>query len=134
MKLKRRNKVAAEFNMSSMTDIIFLLLIFFIITSKFTPEPILKVLLPKGAETNTVKQNIHVTVSENLQYAVEGQIVPFERLPESLDAALIQNPGATVSIHGDKRVNYEKVMDLVYMVNELGGKPVLALKPVPINK
>ncbi|MFT5512060.1 MAG: biopolymer transport protein ExbD [Bacteroidia bacterium] len=130
MKLKKRNKVAAEFNMSSMTDIIFLLLIFFIITSKFTPEPILKVLLPKGAITEVTKQTIKVTVNAELKYAVDNEIMNFDRLPEALDAALTQNPGATVSIYGAKSVNYEKVMDLVYMVNELGGKPVLALKPV----
>ncbi len=130
MKLKRRNKVAAEFNMSSMTDIIFLLLIFFIITSKFTPEPILKVLLPKGAMSETTKQTIEVVVSNDLEYTVNDEKIEFDRLPGALDAALTQNPGATVSIHGDKRVNYEKVMDLVYMVSELGGKPVLALKPV----
>ena len=130
MKLKRRNKVGAEFNMSSMTDIIFLLLIFFIITSKFTPEPILKVLLPKGAKSTVVKQVIKVMVNSDLEYAVDDTKVTFDRLPEALDAALTQNPGATVSIYGDKTVNYEKVMDLVYMVNELGGKPVLALKPV----
>ncbi|MBO6517320.1 MAG: biopolymer transporter ExbD [Bacteroidia bacterium] len=130
MKLKRRNKVGAEFNMSSMTDIIFLLLIFFIITSKFTPEPILKILLPKGSKENVVKQTIKVYVDKDLNYAVDGQRIDFDRLPQSLDGALSQNPGATVSIHGDKTVNYEKVMDIVYMVNELGGKPVLALKPV----
>ena len=130
MKLKRRNKVAAEFNMSSMTDIIFLLLIFFIITSKFTPEPILKVLLPKGSKTTTTKQLIKVAVSTDLEYSVDDEKVSFDRLPYALDEALTTNPGATVSIYGDKRVNYEKVMDLVYMVNELGGKPVLALKPV----
>ncbi len=130
MKLKRRNKVAAEFNMSSMTDIIFLLLIFFIITSKFTPEPILKVLLPKGSKSTTVKQTIRIEVSNELEYSIDNEKVLLDRLPIALNEALMTNPGATVSIHGDKRVNYEKVMELVYMVNEMGGKPVLALKPV----
>lgn len=130
MKLKRRNKVGAEFNMSSMTDIIFLLLIFFIITSKFTPEPIFKILLPKGAVSQTVKQIVKVYVTEDLTYAIDGNEVTFERLPDEMNAVLSTNPGATVSIYGHKTVAYEKVMDLVYLVNELGGKPVLALQPV----
>ncbi|MFT4522381.1 MAG: biopolymer transport protein ExbD [Bacteroidia bacterium] len=130
MELKRRNKVKAEFSMSSMTDIVFLLLIFFVITSRFTPEPILKVLLPKGAPEQTMDPKvIHVIVDEKLNYAVENQIIPFERLPIVLDEELSKNPEATVSIYGDKGVAYEKVMDLVYIVNELGGKPVLALEP-----
>ena len=69
-------------------------------------------------------------MSTDLEYSIDKEKVPFDRLPYALDEALTTNPGATVSIYGDKRVNYEKVMDLVYMVNELGGKPVLALEPV----
>ena len=130
MKLKRRSKISADFNMSSMTDIIFLLLIFFVITAKFSPEPILKVLLPKGAVTQVINQVVKVEVDANLNYAIDRERVTFERLPEAMDAILTQKPGATVSIYGDKSVDYEKVMDLVYLVNQLGGKPVLALQPV----
>ncbi|MBI1305433.1 MAG: biopolymer transporter ExbD [Bacteroidetes bacterium] len=130
MQLKRRNKINPEFNMSSMTDIIFLLLIFFVITSKITPEPILKIILPKGSKTQTIQQIVKVGVDKNLNYSIDDQRISFERLPYRMNEVLTQQPGATVSIYGDKDVNYEKVMDLVFMVNELGGKPVLALQPV----
>jgi biopolymer transport protein ExbD len=130
MKLKRRSKISAEFNMSSMTDIIFLLLIFFVITAKFTPEPILKVILPKGAVTQVVNQVVKVYIDKNMNYAIDGQRIDYERLPEAMDAVLIQKPGATVSIYGDKSITYEKVTDIVFLVNQLGGKPVLALQPV----
>jgi biopolymer transport protein ExbD len=130
MKLKRRSKISADFNMSSMTDIIFLLLIFFVITAKFSPEPILKILLPKGAVSQVVNQVVKVEVDANLNYVIDRKRVSFERLPYEMDAILTQKPGATVSIYGDKSVNYEKVMDLVYLVNQLGGKPVLALQPI----
>lgn len=130
MKLKRRSKVAADFNMSSMTDIIFLLLIFFVITAKFTPEPILKVILPKGAVTQVVNQVVKVYIDKDMNYAIDGQRIDYERLPEMMDAVLLQKPGATVSIYGDKSITYEKVTDIVFLVNQLGGKPVLALQPV----
>ncbi len=130
MKLKRRSKISADFNMSSMTDIIFLLLIFFVVTAKFSPEPILKILLPKGAVSQVVNQVIKVEVDANLNYVIDQRRVSFDRLPEEMEAILTQKPGATVSIYGDKSVNYEKVMDIVFLVNTLGGKPVLALKPV----
>ena len=58
MELRSRSKVRAEFSMASMTDIIFLLLIFFILTSTVVKEPILKIILPKGAKDNVIKQNI----------------------------------------------------------------------------
>ncbi len=130
MELRKGSKVQVEFNMASMTDIVFLLLIFFVVTSTVVKEPVLKILLPKGAKDNVIKQNIKLIVDKDLVYAIDENVVSFERLPEAMNAVLIQNPGATVSIYGDKSVNYEKVMDLVYLVNTLGGKPVLALEPV----
>lgn len=130
MELRSRSKVKAEFSMASMTDIVFLLLIFFVLTSTVVKEPILKILLPKGAKDNVIKQNIRLMVDKDLQYAIDERIVSFDRLPDEMNSVLTQNPGATVSIYGDKTVNYEKVMELVYLVNQLGGKPVLALEPV----
>ena len=115
--------------MTSLTDVVFILLIFILVTHSINPEPILKVLLPKGALEEQVKQTVDLTVSADLQYAIDDKIIPFERLPEEMAAVLKVKPGATVSIHGDKSVNYEKVMEMVYMVNVLNGKPVLALEP-----
>jgi biopolymer transport protein ExbD len=130
MNLRSKSKVKADFSMASMTDIIFLLLIFFVVTASVVREPVLKILLPKGAKDNVIKQIVKVYVDKDLNYAIDAKPVSFERLPIEMQAVLTQNPGATVSIYGDKTVNYEKVMDLVYMVNTLGGKPVLALDPV----
>ena len=112
-----------------MTDIIFLLLIFFIITARFTPEPIYKVALPKGAKTTSLQKKIVIVVNANDEYAIDDKRTNFDGVPAILDAELQKNPEATVSIHADKSVIYEKVMELVYIVDELGGKPVLALQP-----
>lgn len=120
----------AELNMTSLTDVVFILLIFILVTHSINPKPILKVLLPKGAMDEVVKQTVVLRVSADLEYSIDKKIVPFERLPEEMAAVLELQPGATVSIHGDKSVNYEKVMEMVYMVNVLKGKPVLALEPV----
>jgi biopolymer transport protein ExbD len=130
MKLKRRNKMIAELNMTSLTDVVFILLIFILVTHSINPKPILKVLLPKGALDEVVKQTVVLRVSADLEYSIDKKIIPFERLPDEMAAVLELQPGATVSIHGDKSVNYEKVMEMVYMVNILKGKPVLALEPV----
>ena len=116
--------------MASMTDIIFLLLIFFVVTASVVREPVLKILLPKGAKDNVIKQIVKVYVDKDLNYAIDNKPVSFDRLPDEMFEVLSKNKGATVSIYGDKTVNYEKVMDLVYLVNTLGGKPVLALDPV----
>jgi len=129
MALKSRSKVKAEFNMSSMTDIIFLLLIFFVITSTVVREPVMKILLPKGVKKNIVKQVVKLYVDRDLNYAIDTRIIAYDRLPGELDLVLKANPGATVSVHADKEIAYEKVMDLVLMADKMDAKVVLALNP-----
>lgn|GEM_PF-6915630 len=119
----------AEMNMTSLTDVVFILLIFILVTHSIQSKPILKVLLPKGALDEQVKQTVELIISEDLQYSIDDRVIPFDQMPEEMAAILDAKPGATVSIHGDKNINYEKVMEMVYMVNILKGKPVLALEP-----
>lgn len=127
MAIKSRNKVKAEFSMSSMTDIIFLLLIFFIVTSTVVKEPALKLILPKGTKTNVVNKVIHIGVDQDLNYTVDRKKVSKDRLPLELEKVLNANPEATVSVQADKRVEYDKVMELVREADRLNAKVVLAL-------
>jgi biopolymer transport protein ExbD len=110
-----------------MTDVIFLLLIFFIIISTVVKEPALKVVLPKGVPTLVKDNVVRVVVDENLDYSVDNKIVTYDRLPSALREALNGNPGATVSIYGHKHVQYDDVMKLVKMADEMDAKVVLAL-------
>lgn len=129
MSFKKQSKVSKEFNMSSMTDIIFLLLIFFIVTSSVVKEPVLKVLLPKAnPDVNVIKKSIKLSVSEDGRYGIDNAIFSFEDLPSALSVQLRSNPDAIVSVYGDKRVQYEKVMELVKLADDLGAKVVLALE------
>ena len=128
MSLRKKSKISTEFNMSSMTDIIFLLIILFIVTSSVTRESVLKVVLPKARPTdNMVKKTIKLSVTADKQYAVDQNIVSLEDLPFALQEALNANPEAVVSVHGDKKVEYEEVMNLVKIADDKGAKVVLAL-------
>jgi len=129
MSFKKQSKINKEFNMSSMTDIIFLLLIFFIVTSSVVKEPVLKVLLPKAnPDQKVIKKSIKVSVTEDGRYGVDTRVLSYEDLPLAISAELRANPEAIVSVYGDKRVQYEKVMELVKMADDLGAKVVLALE------
>lgn len=130
MSIRKKGKITADFNMSSMTDIIFLLLIFFILTSTVVKEPILKVVLPKGVkESNLVKEPIRIFLNAEGQYALgDKKNVAFEDLPQVLQLELTDKPDASVSIHADKTVVYERVMELVSIANRAGAKVVLALE------
>lgn len=111
-----------------MTDIVFLLLIFFIIISSVVKDPALKLVLPKGTNNvNVVNEVIIVSVDKNLNYAVDDQKTSYERLPSVLGSVLSKKTNATVSVRGDKNVRYEDVMNIVMTADKLGAKVVLAL-------
>ncbi len=130
MSLRKKSKITTEFNMSSMTDIVFLLLIFFILTSTVVREPVLKVLLPKGVnEVNQIKQPVRMYLNAEGVYAIDNnKNVAFDDLPSVLESELSKKPDAAVSIHADKTVMYEKVMEMVSIANKSGAKVVLALE------
>tara|TARA_B110000879_G_C11176785_1_gene516358 strand:+ start:4080 stop:4478 length:399 start_codon:yes stop_codon:yes gene_type:complete len=128
MNLRKNSKINTEFNASSMTDIVFLLLIFFIIISSVVKDPALKLVLPKGTnDVNVINEVIHVSVDSDLNYAVDDIKTSYNRLPLLLEKVLKDKTNATVSVRGDKNVRYEDVMNLVMTADKLGAKVVLAL-------
>ncbi|MDI1233609.1 MAG: biopolymer transporter ExbD [bacterium] len=129
MAIRKRNRITSEFSLSAMTDIIFMLLIFFILTSTVSPEPILKIILPKGVQTDHLAVDpIIISLNAQGEYAVNNQKnITIESLPLALESELKKNLTAPVSIHADKSVMYEKVMELVSIANKKGAKVVLAL-------
>ncbi|NQW42820.1 MAG: biopolymer transporter ExbD [Bacteroidetes bacterium] len=134
MAIRKRSKVTTEFSLSAMTDIIFMLLIFFILTSTVSTDPVLKILLPKGVKDKdvTAKKPINLYLNEKGEYAINtsGNIL-FSDLPSALEMELSKDPLVPVSIHADKNVSYEKVMEMVSMANKKGAKVVLALEKEP---
>ncbi len=128
MDLRPKSRVSTEFNMSSMTDIVFLLLIFFIIISSVVKDPALKLILPKGVNNvNVVNKVIRIGIEEDLTYSIDGKNVSLSRLPSELQAVLNTSPNATVSIHGDKNIKYDNVMEIVMIADKANAKVVLAL-------
>ncbi len=131
MGIRKRSKVTTEFSLSAMTDIIFMLLIFFVLASTVSTDPVLKVLLPKGVKDPDVpkKKPINLYLNDKGEYAINGMTqISFTDLPLALEVELSKDPLVPVSIHADKRVAYEKVMEMVSIANKKGAKVVLALE------
>lgn len=109
MELKRRNRVSAEFSMASMTDIIFLLLIFFMITSSAISQSAIEVKLPQVSAANpNVQDPTAVTITDEGKYFVNDREIPKEQLEQYLVNALKgqENPAFTIKAdsntkHGD---------------------------------
>ena len=115
--------------MTSLTDVVFILLIFILVTHSIQSDKLLDVFLPKGAKTKEFTEQIKVQITRDYKVAVGGEIVNWENIDQALVSALNENPGANVSIAADKELPYSDVMIVVYAVNQLGGKPILALEP-----
>ena len=130
MALKSRNKVSPNFNMSSMTDIVFLLLIFFMLTSTLVSPNALKLLLPNSKAKTLEKQTISVSINKDLDFYINENQVIVSNLENELKQVLSQQQEPAIILHADKTVDIEhvvKVMDIAYR-NKY--KIVLATKPV----
>ncbi|MBR1519942.1 MAG: biopolymer transporter ExbD [Bacteroidaceae bacterium] len=131
---KRRTKVTPTFNMASMTDIIFLLLIFFMITSTMVSPNAIKVLLPQGKKQTTVKATARVVIDKELNlYAAAGneqeQLVTLEELPQVLNAQVNDSTELFVSLYADEAVPYRNIVEILSIANENHFKMVLATRP-----
>ncbi len=110
MALKRRSKVDSGFSMSSMTDIVFLLLIFFMITSTLvTPYAVKNLNLPKSDHQTSAKPNTTISITSDLEYFVEGDPVAFNEIESRLGTILAADPEKYVALHVDEAVPFSEV-------------------------
>ena len=117
MSLRSRNKVSANFSMSSMTDIVFLLLIFFMLTSTLVSPNALKLLLPNSKARTLEKQTLSVSITPEIDYYVGDKQVAIENLEQELKLELAGQEEPAIVLHADKTVDIEyavKVMDIAY--------------------
>ncbi|QSS97823.1 ExbD/TolR family protein [Psychroflexus sp. ALD_RP9] len=129
MNLRGRNKVSPEFSMSSMTDIVFLLLIFFMLTSPVITPEALDLILPKAKGKTTNKQNVSVSITKDLKYYVDGEQVPLKNLETALQSKLSSVEQPTVILRAEKDVILQKAVDVMSIANDNKYKLVLAVKP-----
>lgn len=131
MSLKSRNKVSAEFNMSSMTDIVFLLLIFFMLTSNFVTPSALNVNLPTSKVSNIQMQKVNIAISEDLKYSINDKIIARTQLENELKKSLsnLAKEERLVVLHIDKSVPTEHFVEVASMATLLNAKVSIATKP-----
>ena len=128
MALKSRNKVSPNFNMSSMTDIVFLLLIFFMLTSTLVSPNALKLLLPSSSSKTLAKQTVSVSITKELDFYINDEKVEFELMEPLLLQKMGNNPDNAIILHVDKTVAIEQAVKVMNIANENKFKLVLATK------
>ena len=128
MGLESKLKIDTSFSVSSMTDIIFLLLIFFMLTSSFITPSGLPVSLPTSKTANIVMQKTSVTISKDLQFFINNKRVLESNLEHEL-AREISGSEAIVTLHVDKSVPTEYLVKVAGIAASLNAKVSIATKP-----
>lgn len=135
MAFKRQNTVLETFSMASMTDVIFLLLIFFMVTSTFVFPTAMEINLPESAEQSSIKPSTRVYIDSigniSAAYAdAEAQELDLASLHDYLQTSLSQDTAQTcVAIYADEAVKYGRIVDVLNVGAENGIKMVLATRP-----
>jgi biopolymer transport protein ExbD len=127
MNLRRRNRAVGEVYSASLNDIMFFLLLFFLITSTMATPNVLKLLLPNAkSSTQSVKHPITISVTEDLKYSINQQTVEPGQIESTLQNLIAGSPDPTALLKVDKAVQVQNLVDLLDIGNRLKIKMVLA--------
>ena len=129
MNLRGRNKVSPEFNMSSMTDIVFLLLIFFMLTSTMVTTNALDLVLPKAKGKTDSNKNIAVSINKKLEFFIDKEPVSEGELESKLLSMFATNKDKAIILRAEEGVPIEKAVNVLDIANRNQIKVVLAVRP-----
>lgn len=131
MGLKKRNKVSADFSMSSLTDIIFLLLIFFMLTATFIQ--IQNVELPESDSKTVASTAIAVTIDKDGKYYLNAVEVSSSALESEVGKAIRESDdqdNTTITIVAEVGVPFEKVSKVMTIASKFKTRAILATQPI----
>ena len=129
MNLRGRNKVSPEFNMSSMTDIVFLLLIFFMLTSTMDTTNALDLVLPKAKGKTDSNKNIAVSIDKDLQFYIDKEKISETDLEPKLLSLFGADKTKAIILRAEEGVPIEKAVSVLDIANRNQIKVVLAVRP-----
>jgi len=132
MAIKRRSKVDSSFSMSSMSDMVFLLLIFFLVTSTLVSPNALKLLLPKSNSQVPGKPITSISIDDingTFYYFVEAEPVAFDNLENTLRQKLDKEEEKSIALHVDGSVPMDEVVKVMNIAKDNNYKLILATSP-----
>ena len=127
--IRRTKRANADFNMSSMTDVVFLLLIFFMATSTLINPNALKLLLPKSTNQTSNTPAAVVSIDRRLTFYLNQKVTPFSQLESRLVALLKDSDDPCISIEAEKSVPIEQIVRVMNIAKTYGYKAILATDP-----
>ncbi|MBM4165564.1 MAG: biopolymer transporter ExbD [Ignavibacteria bacterium] len=126
MKFHTENKVLTMFSVSSLTDVVFLLLIFFLISSSFIVYPGIRVQLPSAEQTTPQSEKqITLTITENGLYYINSQRVLLKELGEQLSEKLGNEKDKLIIINADKSISLQRAIEVMDIAKSIGASKFL---------
>lgn len=122
MPIHARNKINASFSIASMSDLVFLLLIFFMITSTLVAPNVIKLLLPSSSSKTMAKQTVTVYINENQNFFVEELQVNEDILESQIAQKLEGQTEGTVVLRADKSVPVQHIVTVIDAINSINRK------------
>ncbi|MXV51368.1 biopolymer transporter ExbD [Pedobacter sp. HMF7647] len=127
MNLRKRKKANVEVHTSALNDIMFFLLLFFLLASAVVNPNVVKLFLPRSSSGQSVpKKTINVSITKDLEYYVEKEKVPFDQLEQKIQVYQQTSPDLTIILFADRSIAIENVVNLTDIANKLKVKLVLA--------
>ena len=123
MAIQTRNKRSTDFSMASMSDLVFLLLIFFMLTSTLVAPNAIKLLLP-SSNSRTIEQppKVIVSINENLEYFLQGIQINEASLEASLLEKLTGQESMSIRLEADKNIPVQYVVNVIDIVNNVNQR------------
>lgn len=126
MNIRRKLRSHAEVHTGPLNDILFILLMFFLIAATLANPNVIKLANPKAKGDTKTKQNVVVNIDLQKHYIINGRQVPLEELKASLQPLIMKDSvNATVAINADKLVPVDEVVAVMRVARELGARTVL---------
>ncbi len=130
MAISQRNKISVNFSSVGMTDVVFNLLIFFMLTSTLVHPTALKLLLPRGTTQTSAKPQTTVSITADQRLYVEQQpVANIQELEALLKQKLGNSPETYISLHADKTVAFESVVEILDIAQKNNYKLIIATSP-----
>ena len=126
MNIRRKLKSHAEVHTGPLNDILFILLMFFLIAATLANPNVIKLSTPKAKGDTKTKQNVVVNIDTKDQYIVNGKVIPLAELRATLQPMIMKDSAnATIAINADKTVPVDEVVAVMRIARELGARTVL---------
>ena len=135
MAIETRNKIDSHFNMASMSDLVFLLLIFFMLTSTLVSPNAIKLLLPSSNSKTMAKQSLTVYINKSRNFFLEDKPVKPSQLEQEIYSKIRANTQATIVLRADKSVPVQDIVTVIDVINQINTehktkhKIILATSP-----